>query len=130
MRERGGGFGTVGAEKQRVREITDEDLRQARDAWRLRRTGRPSVGSFPTFDPKQERPPLIIWYDNTPWEYDEKSIQDQLNDAKIDDDIKRRIADGQDPEDLENLPILQDRWALMGRTAQTWVPERRSRLCW
>src|SRR5260370_12839276 len=80
-----GWFDTLWADKHRVREITDEDLRQARDAWRLRRTGRPSVGSFATFDPKQERAPLIIWYDNTPWEYDEKNIHDNLHYPKIDD---------------------------------------------
>jgi hypothetical protein len=121
-------FDCLWADAQLVREISDRDMAQARDAWRMRRVGRPSV-PFDKFDPAQERLPLIVWYNGSDWEYNDESIQRQLNTPEI-DDIKSRIDDGQEPRCEEDNSVLRDRWILNWRMTQAGRADKRTRPSW
>ncbi|QQR68375.1 MAG: phospholipase D family protein [Alphaproteobacteria bacterium] len=62
-------------EWEEAREITDKDIREAKENWKKHKRGKPSV-SFADFRWESfDDMPLVTWYGNSDWEADKKAIK-------------------------------------------------------
>ena len=80
-------------------QITDDELAKAETLWRARRAGRPPLSSFAHFDPERDDLPLLYFWEDTQWDYNPTTIEQQL--GVYNEQTKSLIEDGLEiaPED-------------------------------
>lgn len=113
---------------KRGTEITDEDLKAAKEAWKNRQRNLPTLTSFENFDVDQDRLPWVTYYQDATWIYNDDEISEQG--LTLNKTLKHRIDDGAELHFDDEKDIIQDRWFLHWRTRNDGAPAQKIDLYW
>jgi hypothetical protein len=111
------------------REISEQDLRDAKAAWKRRQAHKPSLRSFADFDPQSEMIPLVDWYGDDEWEINPAHL------TGLEDDqasfLEQLVEDGIDIRGQQDRDALTPgRWVFKFKRTQRGLPDQRVHPTW
>lgn len=111
------------------RPIEEDDIKNAKAAWKSRQASKPSLTSFADFEVNAPNLPLIWWYGDEEWVNNPKLTQDSP--PAESDLLKRRIDDGIFVEGKQDREALTPgTWVLSFRRTQRGLPDTQIHLSW
>lgn len=91
--------------------IEADDWKDAKAAWKARQHGKPTLPSILDFDITQERLPMVIWYENTPWETNDDLFEEYS--GPVAEALRDRFSCSIAIENTKEQVHLEDRWFLL-----------------
>jgi hypothetical protein len=113
----------------RSRLITPQDIEDARRIFRERAIMKPTRISFADFHPKKDDFPLISWFRNEDWDYNDREIAKSL--GAVSKTVHKQIDFGLDVEVPEDVAVFRrGLWVLHWQAKADGMPSQRCGSWW